>query len=272
MTTTSPALICALVERVQGALLALEDAGGALEDVGVEAGALDDGALRSHRAVQDGDAAGLVDRVVQGAEDLAVQVRRVDRGEVLGDGLAGDGEAVAVQQAGVEQCPHDDRHAADLVDVGHHVAAERLEVAQVRDPVADAVEVVERQLHLGLAGDGEQVQHGVGGAAEGHGHGDGVLERLLGHDVAGGDAQAQQVDHGLAGLAGEVVAAAVGRGRRGRAGQGHAEGLADAGHGVGGVHAAAGAFARADGLFDAGRGPRGSSCRRRRRPRPRRRR
>ena len=73
-----------------------------------------------------------------GAQDLAVQVRRVDRGEVLGHGLAGDGEAVTVQQAGVEQCLHDHRHAADLVDVGHDVAAERLEVAQVRDLVANA--------------------------------------------------------------------------------------------------------------------------------------
>ena len=41
------------------------------------------------------------------------------------------------------------------------------------------VEVLQRQLHLGFAGDGEQVQHGVGGTAEGHGDGDGVLERLL---------------------------------------------------------------------------------------------
>ena len=121
----------------------------------------------------------------------------------------------------------------------------------MRDLVADAVEVVEGQLDLGLAGDREQVQDGVGGTAEGHGDGDGVLERLLGHDVAGGDAQAQQVDHGFAGLAGKVITAAVRRGRGGRAGQGHAEGLADARHGVGRVHAAAGAFARADGAFDA---------------------
>ena len=64
-------------------------------------------------------------------------------------------------------------------------------------------------------GDGQQVQHGVGRAAEGHDDGDGVLERLLGHDVAGGDAAAQQLDDGLAGLAGEAVAAAVGGRRRG---------------------------------------------------------
>ena len=99
-------------------------------------------------------------------------------------------------------------------------------------------------------GDGQQVQHGVGRAAEGHDHGDRVLERLLGHDVAGGDAPAQQLDDGLAGAAGEPVAAPVGGRRGGAAGQRHADRLGDAGHRVGGVHPAAGALAGADGPLD----------------------
>ncbi len=45
-----------------------------------------------------------------------------DVGEVLGHRLPGDGEAVAVQQTGIQQRAHDDGHAADPVDVGHHVA------------------------------------------------------------------------------------------------------------------------------------------------------
>ncbi len=169
--------------------------------------------------MQDGDAAGLVDRVVQGPQDLAIEVRRVDGREVFRNGLAGDGEAVAVQQAGVEECAHDDRHAADLIDVRHHVAAEGLQVAQVRDLVADPVEVLEVELDLGLAGDGQQVQDGVGGTTEGHGDGDGVLERLLGHDVPGGDAEAEQVNHCFAGLAGKFITTAVCRGRSCGAGQ-----------------------------------------------------
>jgi hypothetical protein len=44
--------------------------------------------------------------------------------------------------------------------------------------VADPVEVVEGQVDLRLVRDGEQVQDGVGGAAERHDDGDGVLERL----------------------------------------------------------------------------------------------
>ena len=38
--------------------------------------------------------------------------------------------------------------------------------------------------HARLVGDGEQVQDGVGRAAERHDDGDGVLERGLGHDLS----------------------------------------------------------------------------------------
>ena len=55
--------------------------------------------------------------------------------------------------------------------------------------------------------DREQVKHGVGRAAERHRDGDGVLESLLGHDLAGPDALFEQRDHRLA--------ASRRRGRRG---------------------------------------------------------
>ena len=139
---------------------------------------------------QDRQAAGAVDRLGHRPEHLAVDVGRGDVGEVLGHRAAGDGQDVAVQQPGVEQRPHHHRDAADPVDVGHDVLAERLDVGQVRHLRADPVEVVERQVDLGLVGDREQVQHRVGRAAERHHDGDRVLERLAGEDVAGGDAAA----------------------------------------------------------------------------------
>ena len=108
--------------------------------------------------------------------------------EVLGERLARHGERVAVQQALVEHRLHDDRDAAMAVDVVHDVLAERLHVGDVRHLVADAVEVVQGQVDVGLAGDREQVQHDVGRAAERHRQGDRVLERLLGEDVARRDA------------------------------------------------------------------------------------
>jgi dihydroxy-acid dehydratase len=55
-----------------------------------------------------------------------------------------------VQQPGVQQRAHHDRHAADVVDVLHHVRPERLDVGQVRHLGADPAEVVQRQVDPGL--------------------------------------------------------------------------------------------------------------------------
>src|SRR5690606_7320810 len=111
---------------------------------------------------ENGDAAGRVDGVREGAQHLAVRVGRGDAGQVLGDGTAGDGEAVAVQQPGVEQRLHDHRDATDVVDVLHHVPAEGFDVGEVRHARTDACEVVQGQLHPGFVGDGQQVQHRIG--------------------------------------------------------------------------------------------------------------
>jgi hypothetical protein len=115
---------------------------------------------------------------LQRADDVAVDVRRRDVGEVLGQRPAGDGERAAVQQPGVQQRLHDDRDAADAVDVGHHVPAERLDVGQVRHRCADPVKSSRLEVDVGLVRDREQVQDGVRRAAERHDDGDRVLERL----------------------------------------------------------------------------------------------
>ena len=152
-------------------------------------GDLHHAAVRRERAAQHRDAALRVDRRGERVHDLAVGLRRVEVGEVLGHRLAGDGEAVAVEQTGVEQLADHHLHAADAVEVGHVVLAVRLHVGDVRDARADAVEVVELELDTGLVRDREQVQHRVGGAAERHRDRDRVLERLLGHDLARPDAR-----------------------------------------------------------------------------------
>ncbi|WP_157576533.1 hypothetical protein [Mycobacterium sp. GA-2829] len=240
----------AVLECVECGPLPLENPCGALEHVGVEAGGLHHRTLGSERTVQDRDAAGRVDRVVHRAQHLAVGVRRLDVGEVLGHGLTGHGQAIPVQQTGIQQRLHHDGHTADLVDVLHHVPAERFHVRQVRHLLPDAGEVLEGQLHPRLPRDRQQVQHRIGRPAERHHHRDGVLERLLGEDVARGHAAAQHLDDRLAGAARVVLTAGVDRQRRRTAGQRHAERLGRGGHGVGGVHAAAGAFAGTDRAFD----------------------
>ena len=88
------------------------------------------------------------------------------------------------------------------------------------------------------------MEHGVGGAAQGHDHGDGIFEGLARQDVQRLDVLFKQVADGRAHLArfGELAFAL--RGIGGAVGQAHAQRLDGRGHGVGGVHAAACARAR----------------------------
>ncbi|SII46516.1 Uncharacterised protein [Mycobacteroides abscessus subsp. abscessus] len=240
----------AVQHRVHRRLFLVEDPGRAFEDVGVEARGLDDGALGGERAAEHGESAGRVDRVVERPEDLAVGVGRVDLGEVLGHGPARHGEAVAVEETGVEEGLHDHGHAADLEHVVHHVFAEGLDVAEVGNLVPDPVEVVEFEVDAGFGGDREEVEDGVRRPAEGHDDGDRVVQRLLRDDVLRSDALAQEVDDGLTGLAGVDRAVAVDRRRGGGAGQGHAHRLGGRGHRVRRVHSAARAFTGTHGTFD----------------------
>ena len=155
-----------------------------------------------------------------------------------------------MQQARVEQLLHHDLHAADAVEIDHVVLAVRLHVGDVRDARADAVEVVELELDARLVGDREQVQHRVGRTAERHHDRDRVLERLLGHDLAGPEVELEQVHHRPARLVREVVAAAVDRRRRRAPGQRHADRLAHRRHRVRGEHARARTFGRARAPLD----------------------
>src|SRR3546814_424300 len=86
-------------DGLHGEVLAVEDAGPALELQVVDAGHLDHGPLGGEGAGEHRDAADLVDRVGERVDDVAVGRRRVEIGQVLGDGLARDGEAVAVEHA-----------------------------------------------------------------------------------------------------------------------------------------------------------------------------
>ena len=85
-----------------------------------------------------------------------------------------------------------------MVYVAHDVTAKRLDVGQVRNPIADAVEVVKVEIDICFVSDGEQVQDRIRRAAQRHHDGDRVLERRLGEDLPGGNPLTQQTDDGFA--------------------------------------------------------------------------
>ena len=92
-------------------------------------------------------------------------------------------------------------------------------------------------------GDGQEMQHGIGRAAGRHDHGDGVFNRLFGHDVARLDVLAYRFDQHLGRLFRGVGLFVVRIGHGRRVGQGDAQRLEGGRHGVGRVHAAAAASA-----------------------------
>ena len=89
-------------------------------------------------------------------------------------------------------------------------------------------------------GNGGQVQHGVGAAAEGHIYGFCVVEGCGGHDIPGADILLYQLHNLHTGMLGKPQAGGVGGGDGAVAGQCHTDGLGQAVHGVGGIHAGAG--------------------------------
>src|SRR5262249_54959938 len=112
----------AFLDRFEAGFLAVEDLGGAGDGAVLEAGGLGDGAFRGQVALEDDDVAAGVHGGVHRLDDgLGSLVDGVDLFEVVGDGLAGDGDAIAVKEACVKQGAHDGRRAADLVQVEHDV-------------------------------------------------------------------------------------------------------------------------------------------------------
>ncbi|MPM41805.1 hypothetical protein SDC9_88464 [bioreactor metagenome] len=107
-------------------------------------------------------------------------------------------------------------------------------------------------VQLRLVGDGRQVQHGVGGAAGGHGHLNAVADSRGGQNLAGGDALFAQVHDGPARLEGAAQTGGIGGGNQGAAGQGHAQRLGHAAHGVGCAVERARTAARAGGVLQRG--------------------
>ena len=210
-------------------------------------GALHHAALGGQVALEHGDAAVGGVGVLDGADQLRVAVDHAL--QVLGQGLSGAGEHAGVQQALLRQLLHDGVHAARALQILHIGIPGGGKMAQVGGFGGDLVGQIQIQLDAALVGDGGQVEHGVGGAAQGHVHCLGVVEGGGGHDVPGADVFRHQLHDLHTGMLGQ---AQPGRphGRDGAvAPQAHTDGLGETVHGVGGIHAGARAAGGAGVVF-----------------------
>ena len=146
---------------LEAGLLAVENAGGAGKGVALLAGDLDDTAIGRQVAAQDEDAAGGLEGVVGGVDDLLAGGFHGGLGH-LGDGAAVHVALVAVQQAELVEFAGDNGQSAGLEDVGGDVVPPGLEVRQDGHAGRDAVKVLEFEVHAGFVGNGHDVEHGVG--------------------------------------------------------------------------------------------------------------
>src|SRR5260221_9253240 len=239
-------LYLAGVDAIDEFVFAVEDTGCAFEAFAFLAADLSYAAAFGQIAVKDLEVAGGFDRVFQGLDDiLFCKVETWDILQVFGECLAGDGEAVAVQQSFFEQVFHDGGYTAIFVKVLHEEFAAGLKVSQYGDAVADGREIVLGERDVYAAGHGDKVQDGIGAAAEDHDGRDRILEGFPGHDVAGLDIFFEQVEDGCSCVeAFFLFVFAEGR-IGGREGEAHAQGFDGGGHGVSGIHTTAGACAGA---------------------------
>ena len=76
--------------------------------------------------------------------------------DVLGHGLAVDGERVAVEPAGREQFVHHRRQAAGAIIILAEIFARRLHVDQERHVVADRLPILDRKLDADVARDRDE--------------------------------------------------------------------------------------------------------------------
>jgi hypothetical protein len=196
-------------DALKRAFLAFVNFGGAFEIKAFFAGDLADGATGGEVAAEDTEVGVGLDRLVEGANDiLLVGVGRVggDVLEGLGDGLAGDGQAIAVEQPAIEEHFHERANAADADEMGHAVFAERFHVGKERDAGTDGLEVIDPERDLGGMGDSEQVEDEIGRAAERGADGDAIFEGLSGEDIAGFDTL---LEHGHDGGTGALAVVAL---------------------------------------------------------------
>ena len=282
-------------DAVTGFFLGVEHLGGSLEtgQGGIYAGGFDHAAPFGDIALEHGQSAvggvGVGDVADAAGAPVAVQFlihgglgahldaesagggagidfRGFRRGALTGDAVLGqrfrEAHAVhalyrGVQQAAALQFVQDAQHAAGAVHVLHMVDGRvGSHLAQAGDLPGQPVDVFHLEVGSGLGGNGQQVQHRVGGTAHGDVQRHGIQECRTAGDAAGEDALVPVpvifigiLDNEAGGFPEQFRTAGMGGHDGAVARQGQADGFREAVHGIGGEHARAATAAGAGRRF-----------------------
>ncbi len=203
----------------------VETDGGAAEAWGVHGGDFEDDAVGGDVAEADLDVGVGLEGGVQGGDEDLVLGDGWGVGEVFGEGLAGDGEAVAIEEAAVVKVLQKHGGAADAVEVIHGAETTGREVAEDGGSAANGLDVLQGEIDTGFVGEGEDVQDAIGGATHGDEGGGGVDEGAAGEDVARADVAFEKEADGVADAEAFGAFGIVDRGAGGRIRKGEADGF-----------------------------------------------
>ena len=191
-----------------------------------------------------------------GALGISGSIERMDdvgqmhlgAGDVLAERAAVDGDAGQIEQ--IAQLAHQRAQAAGIVEILHQIFARRRDIGDHRHLPRDRVEPRHVERDAGAARHGDEVDDGVGRAAERHVHADGIVERGRRENLRRRQILPHHVDDAAAG--GGAHARMIGIDRRDRRGarQREAQRLGDRHHGRGGAHHHAGAERARDAALD----------------------
>ncbi len=137
--------------------------------------------------------------------------------DILAERAAGDGDAAKIEQA--LHLGHQRAQAAGVKKILHQIFAGRRDVGDHRHLARNGVEAGHVQRHAGAARHGNDVDDGVGRAAERHVDADGVVERRRVEDLLRRQIFPHHLDDAAAGIAAHAWMIGVDRGDRGGAGQ-----------------------------------------------------
>ena len=196
--------------------------------------ALEDCALGGEIAEQSDEPALRLERLVALRNDRAVDVSAAIGCEAFAQRLPARRYAVEVQQR--LELAQQRAHAAGGEKILHIAVADRLEIDQHGRRIGEPVELCERNFHAGASGDGGEVDHRVGRAAEREQGTQRVLDRFRVDDAPWRAIGADQRDGRAAGCFRGTQAVGMHGRDRGGSGQDKPERFGDAGHGRRGAH------------------------------------
>ncbi len=187
-------------------------------------------------------------RIVERANDLGlVDLRARD---VLSKRLAGDGHAGQVQH--VLHLVHQPAQAAGIEEILHEEFAGGTHIGEHRHLAREVVETLHVHRQAGTARHRHHVDDGVGRAAHGHVHADGVVEGGRREDLFRRQVLPHHVDDAAAGIRAHARVRGIGRHDRRRARQREAERFGNRHHGRRRAHHHAGAEGTRDAAFEFG--------------------